>query len=79
MQPKKMAKLLLVPLFLAILLGATLGTAYAAPTPQSTQGPSGLFGTVVSVTDEIGWKKRTPKSGHVPSSGVRVGHRVDVV
>ncbi len=52
MQPKKMAKLLLVPLFLAILLGATLGTAYAAPTPQSTQGPSGLFGTVVSVTED---------------------------
>ena len=52
MQPKKMAKLLLVPLFLAILLGATLGTAYAAPTPQSTQGPSGLFGTVVSITED---------------------------
>ena len=52
MQPKKMAKLLLVPLFLAILLGATLGTAYAAPTPQLTQGPSGLFGTVVSVTED---------------------------
>ena len=52
MQPKKMAKLLLVPLFLAILLGATLGTAYAAPTPQSTQEPSGLFGTVVSVTED---------------------------
>ncbi len=66
MQPKRIVKLLLLPISLAILLGATLGTAYAAPTRESTEAPKGLFGTVASVTEDGLIVKS--KGGDVPLS-----------